>query len=201
MTLFFDFDGTLLDSKLRLYKLFQELVPQSSFSYNQYWDLKRNKVNHATILKDYFNINNAQPFLNEWFSRIELSEYLDYDVPHPGVSEYLAHLKENKYNLVLVTARQSVESINYQLSKFGWFDIFDKVLVTKQKLSKAELMRPLVVNNKSDYIIGDTGQDIIVGKELGIFTVAVINGFLSEEVLIEYNPDILLKSVTAFTPP
>ena len=201
MTLFFDFDGTLLDSKLRLYKLFQELVPQSSFSYNQYWDLKRNKVNHATILKDYFNINNAQPFLNGWHSRIESIEYLDYDVPHPGVSEYLANLKENNYNLVLVTARQDVESVNYQLTKFGWLDIFNKVLVTKQKLSKAELMRPLVVNNKSDYIIGDTGQDIIAGKELGIFTVAVINGFLSEEVLIEYNPDILLKSVTAFTPP
>jgi phosphoglycolate phosphatase len=55
LNLFLDLDGTLLDSKKRLYKLFDFLVPESDLSYEDYWNLKRNAVGHVDILKDKFN--------------------------------------------------------------------------------------------------------------------------------------------------
>ena len=36
MNIFFDLDGTLLDSKERLYYLFQHLVPECKFSFEEY---------------------------------------------------------------------------------------------------------------------------------------------------------------------
>ena len=57
MKIFFDLDGTLINSKIRLYSLFQELVPVSNFSFDEYWDFKQNKINHATILRKKFNFD------------------------------------------------------------------------------------------------------------------------------------------------
>ena len=53
--LFFDFDGTIVDSKVRLYKLFCELCIDNKFSFNDYWELKRESLTQAEILKKYFN--------------------------------------------------------------------------------------------------------------------------------------------------
>ena len=46
MNIFFDLDGTLIDSKLRLYSLFQKLVPESILTYDEYWKYKMNKISH-----------------------------------------------------------------------------------------------------------------------------------------------------------
>ena len=52
MNLFFDLDGTLLNSRKRLYTLFQDLIPESKLSIDEYWDLKRDKIDHKTILME-----------------------------------------------------------------------------------------------------------------------------------------------------
>ena len=79
MNLFIDLDGTLIDSKLRLYHLFQYLVIDSELSFEEYWELKRNKIDHKEILSSKFNYTNKQYiiFLNKWMSEIELNSRLD----------------------------------------------------------------------------------------------------------------------------
>ena len=47
MKIFFDLDGTLIDSKLRMYNLFQELVPQSNLTFVEYWEYKKNKFSQG----------------------------------------------------------------------------------------------------------------------------------------------------------
>ena len=59
MKIFLDLDGTLIDSKLRLYGLFQELVPESILTYEEYWNYKKDKINHKKILKKYFKFNDC----------------------------------------------------------------------------------------------------------------------------------------------
>ena len=54
MNIFFDLDGTLIDSRLRLYKLFQDLVSSSNLTFSDYWNLKRNKISHKKILTTKF---------------------------------------------------------------------------------------------------------------------------------------------------
>ena len=55
MNIIFDFDGTLIDSKERLFKLFSFLVPQSNLDFKAYWELKKQGIGHAEILEKHFN--------------------------------------------------------------------------------------------------------------------------------------------------
>ena len=68
----FDLDGTLIDSSERMYRLFQDLVPESTFSKEEYWKLKRNKINHKVLLQMYFPDMDFEEFNKKWLSLIEL---------------------------------------------------------------------------------------------------------------------------------
>lgn len=196
MNLFFDLDGTLIDSRKRLYFLFKELVPDCVLSLEDYWYLKRRKINHEFIVRKIY-LSDYKIFEEKWFSNIEKNEYLDLDKPYDGVSEFLKYLKNLGHDIYLVTARQSLDSVVYQLNKFNWSSIFNDILVTKQKISKSDLITTLVDEKSKfeNWFIGDTGVDIIEGKKAGCTCVAVCNGFLDKDILFSYQPDFLIDTI------
>lgn len=197
MNIFFDLDGTLIDSKLRLYKLFQKLVVNSNLTYEQYWYLKQNKISNRNILEKDFNytVEQLAEFDSKWMKLIESSFYLDFDKPISDVEKTLAFLSEHA-DLYLCTARQYKAPALEQMANFGLSQYFTDMLVTEKIYTKNELITKNVKNISSDdWMVGDTGYDVKEGKLLGINTCAVTNGFLSEEVLKTYNPDMLVKSV------
>lgn len=200
MKVFFDLDGTLVDASDRLYQLFQFLVPISSLTKDEYWKLKRNKINHQTILRSQFKYTDKQikEFEDTWLSMIELSEWIALDKPFAGVTKYLQELKRDRA-LYIVTARQSEETVILQIENYGWSDIFDDVLVTKQRYEKSDLVSKNGSEAATDWIVGDTGKDIETGKSLGLRTAAVLSGFLNEEKLMEYRPDVIANFVTDLT--
>lgn len=202
MKIFFDLDGTLIDSKIRLYLLFQYLVKESELSFDEYWKFKRNKKTHQYLLENIYNYNceKIEVFEKEWMKQIEEDAWLDYDKPFNGVEEFLISLKKREINLFVVTARQYKEKAIKQLNGFGWEGIFDEVLVTEQKTDKAKLIRPFINENEILWIVGDTSKDIQTGKTLNIKTAAVSSGFLNFENLLKYQPDILITSVIEFEP-
>ncbi len=199
MNIFFDLDGTLLNSKRRLYELFQYLVPSSHLSFDDYWKLKRNKVNHEEILTTKFGYSSMdfKKFEHLWMKEIELEKWLNLDVPFEGVTDFLKTLRK-KNTLYIVTARQSKEMVHKQISDFGWETVFEKILVTENKIEKFQIISQNCIINNSDWIIGDTGKDIETGKKLKINTAAVINGFLNKDCVAQYNPNIILESITNF---
>lgn len=195
--LFFDFDGTLIDPRLRLYELFKEIVPQSNFTFEEYWDIKRKRTDQNKLLTQWFDFKPEQiaDFKKEWMDKVEEESRITQDKPFEGVGEMLEGLGQQGYVLSLVTARQNPDLVIKQLKKFGWFHLFSHVLVTGQKDRKENLIRNNVSYNKNDVFIGDTGEDIHVAKTLGIKSIAVSSGFLSAEILKEYNPDYICESV------
>lgn len=197
MNLFFDLDGTLLDSRQRLYQLFQSLVIESNLSFSEYWELKRNKVNHKAILSEKYNYSDEKYFDFEarWMKEIELKKWLDLDIPFARVTDALKILKAD-HTLYVVTARQSKENATAQINNLGWKSLFKDILVTEQTKTKQELIRSTVITDSSDWIIGDTGNDILTGKKLGIQTIAVLSGFLNKEKLLQYNPDLIINDIT-----
>ena len=200
MNIFFDLDGTLIDSKLRLYKLFQFLVTNSNLSYDQYWELKQQKISNKVILTTRFGYSESmiQSFLEQWMQLIEHQDYLKLDKVIDGVENVLRILKPQA-NLYVCTARQHKILAIEQLERFGLNVFFRQVLVTEQKFSKDELIISNVPDlSPLDWLVGDTGYDIKVGKILNINTCAVESGFLSREVLTEYQPDLLLRTVADF---
>ncbi|MDJ0625428.1 MAG: HAD hydrolase-like protein [Candidatus Caenarcaniphilales bacterium] len=192
--IFFDLDGTLLDSRKRLYDLFQELVGQSELSFKEYWSIKRQRVNQHDLLTTKFNYSPDQinHFKELWLTRIEEEERLKQDTPFPFSLSLLEELNKN-YNLFVVTNRQSYDKAYKQIGEYKWTKYLQAILVTEHKTTKAELINQSVKHKPKDIIVGDTGEDIMAGKELGLKTFAVLSGILSREVLEEYKPDKIVN--------
>lgn len=195
MNIFFDLDGTLLDSRKRLYTLFQDLVPESKLSIDEYWELKRNKINHKAILMERFNRTEDDfvLFEKEFLAKIESFDYLQFDTPVYGAYETLNSLAR-KNNLYIVTSRQSKKNVFDQLKKLDLYKYFNDILVTEHKCEKVELIGKLEYQ-RNDFIVGDTGYDILTGLKLGVHTMAVSYGFLNRQKLEEYKPEFIVDSL------
>lgn len=200
MTIVFDLDGTVIDSSERMYRLFLKLVPECSFTKREYWDLKRNKVNHRAILEKQFPEYNFDEFNEQWMSQIEASPYLDMDTNYPDTIQVLEQLRLLGCGLVLLTARQSKTGLYQELERLGIKHFFDVIVVTEAKKSKEQLLQEsiddgTVSKNKDDLFISDMGKDIEVGKKLAYRTVGISHGFMSRRCLEAYNPDIMVKEL------
>ncbi len=201
MNIVFDLDGTLIDSKLRLYRLFKDLAPDSSLSYEQYWVLKRNRTSNETILSSELGYGQDQiaRFVVQWMALIESPEYLGLDSNFVGIHATLEVLQKQA-DLYVCTARQFRYPVLEQLANLDLSKYFKQVLVTEQTHSKESLIATHVAGlSANDWLLGDTGKDIQVGKFLKMKTCAVLTGFLSKDSLQFYEPDLILASVKVFS--
>lgn len=200
MTIIFDLDGTLIDSSERMYRLFQELVPESDFSKEGYWELKRNKVNHKMLLERYFPKYDFDDFNVKWLKRIEAEEYLNTDILYYDTVDTLKTLKNRGIEIILLTARQSKEGLYRELERLGIDIFFDIILTTGGSKSKELLLKDSGILDKindtdSVFFVSDMGKDIMAGKEFGLKTIAVTHGFMNEKCLSEYKPDIIIHNL------
>lgn len=197
VNIFFDLDGTIVNSQYRLYNLFIELCPECKMSYNDYWKIKRGKITQKDLLIKYFNysVEQCEFFHKIWMKRIEEEERLREDFLVTGIYKVLENLSE-KYSLYVVTNRQSEERTHKELEALNIKHLFLDVMVTEQKKTKSQLIKERVDYSKQDFIIGDTGEDIKAAHDLGINSVAVTWGIMDEEILKQYKPDIIMREVS-----
>lgn len=202
MNIVFDLDGTLIDARSRLYRLFQHLAPDSPLSFSDYWAFKRRGLSNAAILADemFWEEDAIVTFTRRWMALMEAPEYLALDEPFAGVGEALARLAE-RAELHLCTARQLPAAANAQLQRLGLSRWFKTVLVTEQHADKQSVLaRQLPQLRPGDWMVGDTGRDVQAGRALGLRTCAVLSGLLDRETLLLYRPDLVLDSVLQFAP-
>lgn len=201
MNIVFDLDGTLIDSRIRLHTLFQQLAPDSKLSFWDYWTRKRSKVSNEWILAHElgFTPDAIARFVAEWMDLIEAPEFLEKDVCIPGLKDTLTSLREHA-SLYVCTARQHHERAVAQLESLGLASFFGAILVTAQQHSKYHLIKRHIPEICShDWIVGDTGRDVEAGKALGINTCAVLSGFQNRNTLQEYSPNLILESASELT--
>jgi phosphoglycolate phosphatase len=180
--------------------LFCYLVPRLELSFDEYWAYKFAGKSNLNILEEKLGSSRAdqKQFHESWMAMIEREDFLALDTTFPGVHQLLASLQA-RAELYLCTARQHRPRAIAQLESLELFEFFVKVLVTEQTMEKSDLIRSEVgLLSRNDWIVGDTGKDVRVGRELGIGTCAVLTGFMVKEKLQEYAPDMILGSVTDF---
>lgn len=199
MKLFFDLDGTLIDSRLRLYTLFCDLTDQSLLTFEDYWELKRNMYDHTAILKLFFSYSQYQieEFQKKWLDLIEEPARLRCDTVFEFTIPTLQSLTKDGYSLYLLTARQSERNLIAELDKLGLSYFFEKILVTGTGKRKIDMFGSVnACLTRGDFIVGDTGIDIQAGKDAGLSTIAVLSGFRSAPFLKKYRPDYLLQNIS-----
>jgi phosphoglycolate phosphatase len=132
---------------------------------------------------------------------IETPEYLKLDKKIPGIHNNLNSLQQYA-DLHLCTSRQMRQATLNQLETLNLLQFFKHVMVTEKKCDKELLIIEKITNlNHRDWLVGDTGNDIQVGKILNIKTCAVLSGFMSLENLRNYGPDLIIDSVVKFCLP
>jgi phosphoglycolate phosphatase len=196
----FDLDGTLIDARSRLYKVFQQLAPDSPLSLNEYWAFKRRGLSNADVLADelYWEEAAIVGFTREWMRLVEAPEFLALDQSLPGVAEALSRLADHA-DLHICTARQRPTAARDQLQRLGLSRWFKTLLVTEQYADKEGVMaRHLPQLQPGDWMVGDTGRTIQAGRALGLSTCAVLSGLLDRDTLTLYRPDLVLDSAVQF---
>jgi phosphoglycolate phosphatase len=197
MNIIFDFDGTLIDSRLRLFKLFNDLTGQSLLDFDDYWELKRAKRNHKWILKKYFNYDEKRfkEFNKRWLENIETDNYLKFDTIFPYTLLTLDTMKKHGFPLYLVTARQNKKRLLNQLKNLGLSNFFN-FLIVENKKEKAELIiKKNIPLSEKDLMVGDTEADVKIAKKIHITSIAVLSGFRNRAILKMHSPDYIFSNI------
>lgn len=198
MNIFFDLDGTLLDSRERLFRLFTDLTGQTLLEFEDYWDLKRSMYDHSKILSTYlqYTEENILLFKQEWLNLIETEYYLLLDKPFLFSNTILSTLEKQGHKLYLITARQSKVMLLKQLKMHNLDKFFSEVLVTEAVRTKTQLIIESELGlSASDLYVGDTGVDIQTAKQIGVRSMAVLSGFRNRTILLSYKPDYIENDI------
>jgi HAD superfamily hydrolase (TIGR01509 family) len=191
----FDLDGTLLDSyqsHLRVYvNVFRDLGhPFDASLYAQYyspnWYLFYERLG---LPKD------------RWpeADRLWLQYYAqERPVRRDGASSVLTDVARSGRQVGLVTSgdRSRVER---DLAQLGWSEVFAVAVCGGDTQNRKPHPEPLLtalgrlgVPSSAAVYVGDTIEDVQMGKAAGTATVALPGGFMTKEVLAAAKPDILL---------
>ncbi|MHA1238955.1 MAG: HAD family hydrolase [Candidatus Odinarchaeia archaeon] len=199
----FDLDGTLIDTIYRFYVVYNRVLndfglAQISYSYF----LKLYEVNELREITERISDKFLPKFL-EVYTYIKT----DKDKLIPGALGALRELKNAGYLIAVVTGRIApVEDVEKELGYYklsSYIDVIEtkwrwknygKNLLSKVPEIKSVLNQLNVAPNDA-VVVGDHIVDILSGKVIGSYTVAVLSGGIRKEILESVKPNLILGSI------
>lgn len=192
----FDLDGTLLDSFRSHFRVYARVFADLRMAFDE--DLyERHYSPNWYLFYERMGLSKTR-----WpeADRLWLSYYaLEAPGTRDGAAGVLAAVKTSGRAVGLVTSgdRSRVER---DLDRMGWAGVFDAVVcggdTPHLKPHPAPLRRALekVSTRPGDAVyVGDTIEDIRMGKNAGTATAAVTGGFSPRDILAAEQPDVLLE--------
>lgn len=201
--IFSDLDGTLIDSRQRLYSLFTSIVPEAvSLSFDEYWKIKLMGLKHDQILAGKFNYTKAavEHFEAQWMEKIENPVWLKIDKLFHFTIPSLRKLKSAGFQIIIVTTRRNKTTAQEQLRDLGLIEETDCIIISEKRMNKVQAVCHFFDNFSSDDIfVGDTEEDINAARDLAISAAGVCSGFRSREQLASLHPEHLCLDFGNFT--
>ncbi len=191
MTLFWDWNGTLLDDVNICIQCINQLLERRKLtllSREKYLQIFDFPVIHY-YEKAGFNFKNesfndvAEEFM-DWYY-----EYLPDAELFPDTISVLTKFKNKGYRQVILSAMEH-ESLMKTLDKKGILPFFDEVagindIYANGKLDSARaLLKKLDINGSETLLIGDTLHDLEVANDLGVKHILVADGHQSAKRLL-----------------
>jgi len=116
----------------------------------------------------------------------------------------LKWLHKNNINSI-VLSNHTVAGIDYQLKRLGMKEYIDKVMAntildsSMKRRNKEEKLIKYIKSNKFKksevMIIGDSPEEVEIGKNIGIKTIAITGGYYSTLRLKKSDPDFLINNL------
>lgn len=198
-TLLFDWDGTLVDSAqpgLTAYeKSFAELgIP---FDHETY---------RAVYSPNWLSVYEGLGLPKEQWQRADelwTQHYGEQSVELiKGAGETIAKLRQKKYRLGVVSSGNDCR-VNREIKELGLAGFFEVVICHEQIRNRKPdpegletAMRLMNCSREGSCYIGDTPEDIEMGKRAGLLTVGVRSAYPTNWKLERSNPDIFIQSLS-----
>jgi len=198
-TLLFDWDGTLVDSAqlgLTAYeKSFAELgIP---FDHETY---------RAVYSPNWLSVYEGLGLPKEQWQRADelwTQHYGEQSVELiKGAGETVAELRQKKYRLGVVSSGNDCR-VNREIKELGLAGFFEVVICHEQIRNRKPhpegletAMRLMNCSQEESCYIGDTPEDIEMGKRAGLLTIGVRSAYPTNWKLKSSSPDIYIQSLT-----
>lgn len=201
-TILFDLDGTLINTN--------EIIIQS-FKYTFETHFPELDINIDKILtfigptlQQTFSDYTDDPFLIQEMINSYRTYYVENEMGlfelYPDVIEVVSTLKEEGYNLGIVTSKFKEAAwpsfTHYELDKV--FDVFvslDEVEHPKPDRNPIDVALSNFDNPKEAIMIGDNQGDILAGKNAGIYSAGVSWSIKGAAYLMQAEPDFMLSDM------
>lgn len=125
-----------------------------------------------------------------------------------GTRQLLVHLKKSGIESIILS-NHTVEGIYFQLERLKLTHFFSHILANdnvheSQNIGKEQRLHKFLDSNKQKpeetVIIGDTEEEIGIGKRLGLKTIVISGGYNSVAQLKSAKPDVLVHSLHEIIP-
>lgn len=193
LKVFWDLDGTLVDNRYRLYELFCVLTETDFLTFDEYWSYKFRGYGQGKMLELIkYDKKNHSEFQRIWLKEIEKEEWLKKDILQKDAKETLEVLFWSGISQYVITNRQFIRNVEEELKWLNIPHFFNGISTTALKGKKADEMRKSFDVSGNDFMIGDSAEDIMAAKELGIHSIAICTDVRNEKLLKKYEPEWLL---------
>lgn len=201
--IFFDLDGTLIDTSERHYVLYKDILEllgmPNKLSKKEFWKEKRIGRKTVDLLPGNSTQSVAREFSEKWLEKVEDTKYLKYDRPYSESLSVLSEL-ESMFDLVLVTLRQNERNLFWELGDFGLTKYFKEILfgsplIFEDKVLLIQEYMKTCSGKRNGIVVGDSEVDINTGKKIGMLTVAVTYGIRSRNFVKKLKPSFCANSL------
>jgi pyrophosphatase PpaX len=200
----FDLDGTVINTN--------ELIFQS-------FEYALENVLHTTLSRDVLRTTFGKPLaqIMEEMGGNQAQElrkaFVEYSIAHetdiylfPHVEDALKELKARNIGTAVVTSRLYRSALRdlHQFELEKYFDVFITPEATEKHKPNPEpalkALELLGIKPQEAIMVGDSGLDLLCGKQAGCKTAAVRYSLFPEEELAQHQPDYMLDSLLDLLP-
>lgn len=200
-TILFDLDGTLIDTNELIIASFTHTLKEHSET-----PYSREQILSFIGPPLYDSLAKVAPDNVEamvaTYREHNLANHDKYVTAYPTVVDTIKTLKENGYQLGIVTTKMRDTAL-LGLKLTGMEDAFDVVIglddVTNAKPHPEPIIKALTqlnANPVNAIMVGDNYHDIEAGQNAGIKTAGVAWSIKGKEVLATYKPDYMLEEMS-----
>jgi HAD superfamily hydrolase (TIGR01509 family) len=198
-TLLFDWDGTLVDSAQLGLAAFEQSFAALGVAFDR-------EIYRAVYSPNWYSVYEAMGLPKEkWQLADDLwVQHYGQQTAQPvaGAQETIVGLKQKGYRLGVVSSGSECR-VGREIRELGLENFFETVVCNEQMDNKKPhpegletAMRSLGCSSEVSCYVGDSPEDIEMGKRAGMLTVGVRSDYPTSWKLKSHQPDILIESLT-----
>ena len=186
--IFFDLDGTLVDSSEGIHNGFVQTFERLGLPVPSDQKIR-------TFMGPPLEVTFKEEISEEGADQAETKGQMEAHL-YDGIKEVLEYLSQDSNKKMFITTSKNEPIALKMCQHLGITEYFDGIYgSTPTAFHKADVLQRAITENQApkdqSVIVGDTKFDLIGGKTVGIKTIAVTWGFGKNETLLAENPDFI----------